>query len=96
MQTTRPGPVHAQEFSAGWPGVLDDMLEFITLAQLALGRGRAPQVLVSLSRQRVSAEQLQPHVNGFRERLLQQWPAAQLTLAAGTGSAHRVEVRFGG
>ena len=37
-------PVHAQEFSSDWPAVLDDMLEFIALTQLSLGRGRAARV----------------------------------------------------
>ena len=89
-------PVHAQQFSGSWPGVLDDMLEFILLTQLSLGRGRAAQVQVTLSRQRVAADQLQPHVQRFRDRLSAQVPEAQLALQAGHEPEHRVELRFEG
>ncbi|MET3373446.1 hypothetical protein ABIC89_002508 [Variovorax boronicumulans] len=87
--------MHTQEFSSDWPAVLDDMLEFISLTQLSLGQGRAIRVKVSLSRERVSADALQPHVGDFRIRLLRQLPSVRLELAAGHHSAHRVEVHFG-
>ena len=86
--------MHAQEFSSDWPAVLDDMLEFIALTQLSLGRGRAARVKVSLSRERVAADALQPHVGRFRDRLAQQLPGFRLELVAGHHSAHRVEVHF--
>ena len=86
--------MHAQEFSSDWPAVLDDMLEFIALTQLSLGRGRAARVKVSLSRERVAADALQPHVGRFRDRLAQQMPGTRLELVAGHHSAHRVEVHF--
>jgi hypothetical protein len=86
--------VHAQEFSSDWPAVLDDMLEFIALTQLSLGRGRAARVTVSLSRARVAADALQPHVASFRDRLSRQSPGTRLELAAGHQSVHRVEVHF--
>ena len=87
--------MHAQEFGSDWPAVLDDMLEFIALTQLSLGRGRAARVKVSLSRERVAADALQPHVGRFRDRLAQQLPGTRLELVAGHHSAHRVEVHFG-
>jgi hypothetical protein len=86
--------VHAQEFSSDWPAVLDDMLEFIALTQLSLGRGRPVQVMVHLSRARVAADALQPHLGSFRDRLSRQSPGTRLELAAGHQPAHRVEVRF--
>ena len=89
------GPVHAQEFSSDWPAVLDDMLEFIALTQLSLGRRRAARVKVSLSRERVAADALQPHVDRFRSRLAHQMPGARLELIAAHHSAHRVEITFG-
>jgi hypothetical protein len=87
--------VHAQEFSSGWPAVLDDMLEFIALTQLSLGRGRSARVKVSLSRERAPADALQPHVGRFRDQLAQQSPGTVLELVAGHHPAHRVEIRFG-
>lgn len=86
--------MHAQEFSSDWPAVLDDMLEFIALTQLSLGDGRAARVTVSLSRGRVAADALQPHVGRFRAQLAQQRPEVRLELAAGHQPAHRVEVHF--
>ena len=86
--------MHAQEFSSDWPAVLDDILEFIALTQLSLGRGRAARVKVSLSRERVAADALQPHVGSFRDRLAQQLPGTRLELVAGHHPAHRVEVHF--
>ena len=88
-------PVHVQEFNSDWPAVLDDMLEFITLAQLSLGRGRSARVKVIVSRERVAADALQPHVGRFRDRLAQQLPGTRIELIAGHRSAHRVEVYFG-
>jgi hypothetical protein len=90
----QPASVHAQAFTADWPGVLEDMLEFVTLTQLSLGRGRAPQVQVTLSRERVAADRLQPHVDRFRARMAQQLPQARLQLRAEAVPDHRVEVRF--
>ena len=87
--------MHAQEFSSEWPVALDDMLEFIALTHLALGRGRSGRVKVSVSRARVAASELQPHVGRFRERLAQQVPGLRLEFAAGTQAAHRVEVHYG-
>lgn len=87
--------MHAQEFSSDWPAVLDEVLEFIALTALSLGDGRAARVRLSLSRQRVAADALQPHVGRFRERLAQQLPLARLEIVAGHHPAHRVEVRFG-
>ena len=86
--------MHAQEFSSDWPTVLDDMLEFIALTQLSLGRSRAARVKVSLSRGRVAADSLQPHVDRFRIRLDHQMPGTTLELVAGHQAAHRVEVHF--
>ena len=88
-------PVHAQDFSSDWPAVLDDMLEFIALTQLSLGRSRSAWVKVTLSRERVAADALQPHVGRFRDRLAQQLPGTRIELIAGHQSAHRVEVHFG-
>jgi hypothetical protein len=88
--------VHAQEFSSEWPAVLEDMLEFIALTQLSLGRGRSARVKVSLSRERAPANALQPHVGRFRDRFLQQSPGAVLEIVAAHHSAHRVEVHFNG
>ena len=87
--------MHAQEFSSDWPAVLDDMLEFIALTQLSLGRSRAARVKVSLSRERVAADALQPHVDRFRSRLAHQMPGTRLELVAVHLAAHRVEVHFG-
>ena len=86
--------MHAQEFSAAWPAVLDDMLEFIALTQLSLGRGRAASVKIIFSRQRVAADALQPHVDRFRGDLERQLPGTRLELGAGPHAAHRVEVRY--
>ena len=86
--------MHAQEFSAVWPAVLDDMLEFIALTQLSLGRGRAASVKVVFSRRRVAADALQPHVDRFRGDLERQLPGTRLELGAGPHAAHRVEVRY--
>ena len=97
MQNT-PGhqrDVHTQEFGADWPAVLAEFLEFIVLTQLSLGRGRAPAVRVSLSRERVAADQLQPHVEQFRASLAQQLPNARLSVVAGHHALHRVEVDYG-
>ena len=87
--------MHAQEFSSDWPAVLDDMLEFIALTQLSLGRSRSAWVKVTLSRERVAADALQPHVGRFRDRLVQQLPGTRIELIAGHQSAHRVEIYFG-
>lgn len=87
--------MHAQEFSSDWPAVLDEIAEYVALTALSLGRGRAARVLVSLSRERVAADALQPHVGRFRERLAQQLPGTRLDIVAGHHPAHRVEVRFG-
>ena len=87
--------MHAQEFSSDWPAVLDDMLEFIALTQLSLGRGRSARVKVTVSRERVAADALQPHVGRFRDRLGRQLPGTRIELIAGHHSAHRVEVHFG-
>lgn len=87
--------MHAQEFSSDWPAVLDEMLEFIALTQLSLGRGRVARVKVSLSRTRVAADALQPHVGRFREQLAHQAPGTSLELGAGHHAAHRVEVHYG-
>ncbi|MDP9932874.1 hypothetical protein J2X92_005133 [Variovorax paradoxus] len=87
--------MHAQEFSSDWPAALDDMLEFISLTQLSLGQGRAARVKVSVSRERVAADVLQPHIGRFRDRLLQQLPGVRLEFTAGHHAAHRVEVHFG-
>jgi len=87
--------VHAQEFSSDWPAVLDDMMEFIALTQLSLGRSRAARVKVSLSRERVPADALQPHVDRFRSRLAHEIPGTRLELVAAHQAAHRVEVDFG-
>ena len=86
--------MHAQEFSSAWPAVLDDMLEFIALTHLSLGRGRAASVKVTFSRQRVAPDELQPHVDRFRGNLEQQLPGTRLELGAGQRAAHRVEVRY--
>ena len=87
--------MHTQEFGSDWPAVLDEMLEFIALTQLSLGRSRTAQIKVSLSRERVAVDALQPHVSRFRDRLAQQLPGSRLELVAGHHSAHRVEVHFG-
>jgi len=87
--------VHAQEFAADWPAVLAEFLEFIVLTQLSLGRGRTPAIKVSLSRERVAADQLQPHVEEFRASLAQQLPNARLNVVAGHHALHRVEVDYG-
>ena len=87
--------LHTQEFGADWPAVLAEFLEFIVLTQLSLGRGRTPAVRVSLSRERVAADQLQPHVDHFRASLAQQLPSARLEVVAGHHSLHRVEVHYG-
>lgn len=86
--------MHTQEFSSDWPGVLDDILEFIVLTQLSLGRGRPVLVKLSLSRVRVTPEQLQPHVERFRAKLVRQVPQLRLVLGAGPQPAHRVEVHY--
>ena len=88
--------MHAQEFGSAWPAVLDDMLEFIALTQLSLGRGRAASVKVTFSRGRVAADALQPHVDRFRGDLERQLPGTRLELSAGPQAAHRVEVRYAG
>ncbi len=87
--------MHTQEFSSDWPAVLDDILEFIVLTQLSLGRGRAGVVKLSLSRERVGPDQLQPHVNRFRRDLARQAPGMHLELGAGHHAFHRVEVHYG-
>ena len=86
--------MYAQEFSSDWPVVLDDILEFIALTQLSLGRGRAASVKVTFSRQRVAPGELQPHVDRFRGDLERQLPGTRLELGAGPHAAHRVEVRY--
>ena len=86
--------MHAQEFSADWPAVLDDMLEFVALTHLSLGRGRTASVKVAFSRQRVAPDALQPHVDRFRGDLERQMPGTRLELGAGPHTAHRVEVRY--
>lgn len=89
------GELHVQEFGSDWPAVLVDVLEFIVLTQLSLGRGRAAAVRLSLSRQRVAADQLRPHVEHFRASLAQQLPTARLDVVAGHHARHRVEVDYG-
>ena len=86
--------MHAQEFSSCWPAVLDDILEFIALTQLSLGRGRAASVKVTFSRQRVAPDEQQPHVERFRGDFERQLPGARLELGAGPHAAHRVEIRY--
>lgn len=86
---------HLQEFGSGWPAVLAEILEYIVLTQLSLGRGRAATVKLSLSRQRVAADQLQPHVEHFRASLAQQLPLARLDVVAGHHALHRVQVDYG-
>ena len=88
------GEMHTQEFASDWPVVLAEILEFIVLTQLSLGRGRTPAVRLSLSRQRVAAEQLQPHVEQFRASLAHQLPSARLDVAARHQPLHRVEVDY--
>ena len=88
--------VLAQHFTAPWPGVLEDMIEYIALTQLSLGRHRPAQIHVTLSRQRVSAAQLQPHVSQFQARVHLQFPGAHLALRALNVAEHRVEIRFDG
>lgn len=86
--------VHAQNFTGEWPGVLDDMFEYLALTQLSLGRRRQAEIVVSLSRQRVAADRLQPHVDRFRARVREQLPGARLTLRAVDAAEHRIELRF--
>lgn len=86
--------MHTQEFGADWPAVLDDIMEFILLTQLSLGRGRDGVVKLSLSRERVAPEDLQPHVNRFRRNLAQKAPGMRLELGAGQHASHRVDVHF--
>jgi hypothetical protein len=88
--------VHAQTFAAAWPAVLDDMLEYIALTQLSLGKRRQAQIRVTLSRQLVAADLLQPHVDRFQARLREQLPGARLSMQAAHASEHRVELRFAG
>ena len=88
--------VLAQHFTAPWPGVLEDMIEYIALTQLSLGRRRPAQVQVTLSRQQVTATQLQPHVSRFQARVHTQFPGARLALRALNVAEHCVEIRFDG
>lgn len=87
--------MHSQDFSSPWPTVLQDMHEFVSLTHLSLGRGRSGQVLVHLSKQRVAATELQPHVNNFRAALAAQLPRLRLELSAADSPIHRVEVHYG-
>ncbi len=70
------------------------MQEFIALTQLALGQGRAGRVAVLISRQRVAAPQLQPHVQQFRAALARQWPSLVLTVTPVDRASHRVELVY--
>ena len=92
--SNRQADVHTQDFGSAWPAVLAEVLEFIVLTQLSLGRGRAAEVSLSLSRARVAPDQLQPHVEQFRASLAQQLPAARLDVVAGHHPLHRVQVHY--
>ena len=86
--------MHTQEFGSDWPAALDDILEFVILTQLSLGRGRAGVVKISLSRERVAPDQLQPHVNRFRRNFTQKVPGMRLELGTGHHASHRVDVYY--
>ena len=87
--------LHVQEFASDWPAVLAEALEFIILTQLSLGRGRAAAIKLTVSRQRVAPNQLQPHVDLFRASLAQQLPHARLDVVAGHHALHRVQIAYG-
>jgi len=87
--------LRVQEFASSWPGVLAEILEFIILTQLSVGRDRAAAITLTLSRERVAPEQLQPHVEGFRARLAQQLPTALVDVVAEHCALHRVQIAYG-
>ncbi len=71
-----------QTFSGTWPEVLKDVQEYVALAELSAGRNRPGELIVSLSRQRVAAHELQPHITGFRQQMSFQHPHLQLKIVA--------------
>lgn len=84
----------AQDFDAPWPAVLQEMHEFALLTHLALGRGRPGEVRLSLSRQRVAADALQPHVAQFRAQLQRDAPQLRLSVRAVDAPAHRIALHY--
>lgn len=87
--------MYSQEFDGPWPAVLLEIQEFASLTHLSLGRGRRGSMRVNLSKLRVPATALQPHVGAFREAVQRALPGLQLTMDASDAPAHRVDITYG-
>lgn len=83
-----------QEFVAEWPGVLQEIYEYLALSAISLGPGRSGTALLELSKQRVKPSELQPHVAEFQQLVARQLPALKLQVCAEQIPFHRATIGF--
>lgn len=88
-------PMHTQKFKTPWPIVLHEVDEYVALTNLSLGEERDGVVSLSVSRQLVTAELLNPYINKFREEFVVQYPKLRLEIGSTNQAEHEVVIRYG-
>ena len=58
-----------RNFSSPWPGVLEEILDYVQLQLMLAGRWDSVEIQVLISRKMVTAEKLKPHIDVFRATL---------------------------
>lgn len=86
--------MYSQTFEASWPDVLHEMLEYVRLTQLAVGKGRYASIHVAFSRQLLQPDQLQPHVQDFLAKL-EHLEKVKIVVDGTVEGVHRVDIRYG-
>ena len=86
--------MYSQTFTACWPDVLHEMLEYVRLTQVAVSQGRRARIQVAFSRHMLRPDQLQPHVQDFL-KLLERLDGIEVEVRATEASAHRLDIDYG-
>lgn len=84
---------YSQTFTADWPDVLHEMLEYVRLTLFALGQGRRATIQVAFSRQLLRPEQLQPHAREF-VRSLETLAGVKIVVVATDEGAHQIAIHY--
>lgn len=82
-----------RDFSSAWPGVLEEMLDYIHLQLMLAGAWETVEIRVLISRQQVRADELQPHVGVFRTAL-ESTLRSKVVLQASDERVHRADLNF--
>lgn len=83
----------SQTFTADWPDVLHEMLEYVRLTLFATGAGRRATIHVLFSRQLLRPEQLQPHAREF-VKSLEELADVKIVVGAADGVAHQIAIHY--